>query len=105
MLKGVALAAHMAGTLWIIGVVLCGMHENPLLDSGASRSFLAPSLVAEARLVPTGLVNGIKFESDTRVIFEVDSIEEGENFVLNALKVKHNSLVAEVPYRMILWDA
>lgn len=58
-LKGVALAVDMAGTVRTIEVVLCGIHENALSDSGATSSFLTLSLMEEAGSTPTELNRGL----------------------------------------------
>lgn len=101
-LNWVAVAKGMAGCVWTTPIAIHHVQVQALLDTGASRSFIAPSLVEEAKLKDTGLLQSVKFRTASGNDFEVKRVVKDMGFTAGTLCTKHDFLIAQTPYRIIL---
>lgn len=96
LLKWVAVANGAPGCVWTTRVVMRHVTEHALLDSGPRKSFIAPSLIEEARLAPKELLTGIKIRSATGDDFEQKHIAESVGFTVGTDSSRKDFLVAQI---------
>ncbi|CDJ53252.1 hypothetical protein EBH_0055630 [Eimeria brunetti] len=79
-----------------------GRTVEALVDTGASRSFIVPSLVTELAMGTSALYPHVRFKVASGEDFVVRLAVEGVAFVVGSLQNHHDFLVAQVPHKMIL---
>ncbi|CDJ53309.1 hypothetical protein EBH_0056050 [Eimeria brunetti] len=95
-------AAVGEGRVWVLRVQIQGKTVEALVDTGASRSFIVPSLVTELAMGTSALYPHVRFKVASGEDFVVRLAVEGVAFVVGSLQSHHDFLVAQVPHKMIL---
>ena len=90
------------GDVWMVMVRMGGARIRALLDSGASRSFIVPSLIDQLCVSTTQLDEGVRFRVASGADLFVMSVAKAVTFEIGALRTQADLLVAQVPYQMIL---
>ena len=91
-----------AGEIWLLRVHVATVQVDALVDSGATRSFIAPSLVAELGVKTEQLDEEIRFRVATGAELRVEEAAMGLEFTIGQKRSWADLLVANVPYQMIL---
>ena len=91
-----------AGEIWLLRIEVAAVQVNALVDSGATRSFVVPSLVMELGLEAEQLEEEVHFKVATGAELQVVEAVMGLEFRVGNKRSWADFLVASVPYQMIL---
>ena len=90
------------GIVWTVAISIHNKLVNALIDSGASRSFIAPELVRELCLERRILGKGLVFQGINGGPFELREYVMGVKWRVNDYECSWDFLVVPIPYRVIL---
>ena len=91
-----------AGELWLLNVEVGEGRVHALVDSGAARSFVAPSLVAELALDVEDLDEEVRFRVASGEEMVVTKVVKHLAFRVSGVESWADFLLATIPYKLIL---
>ena len=90
------------GPVWLLEIMVDEERFEALVDTGASRSFVAPSIVIQTKWSAEELDNVIKFKVASGDELLVEKVVKAAKFVAGPLHTSVDLLVAKIPYSIIL---
>ncbi|KAL8455261.1 hypothetical protein Emag_000912 [Eimeria magna] len=103
--EGVNVALEQPSRVWLAEVWIANRRYEALVNSGATRSFILPSVTVEAELRTEPLDEAVEFCVATGAPFQVRTIAQDVTYYWGSNKhaeAKGDFLVAYIPYPLIL---
>ena len=90
------------GIVWTVAIIIHNRQISALIDSGASRSFIAPDLANELQLERRVLGKGLVFQGINGGPFMLREYIKSLKWCVNNYECSWDFLVVPIPYRVIL---
>ncbi|KAL8456059.1 hypothetical protein Emag_000113 [Eimeria magna] len=103
--EGVNVALEQPSRVWLAEVWIANRRYEALVDSGATRSFILPSVTVEAEWRAEPLDEAVEFCVATGAPFQVRTVAQDVTYYWGSnrhAKAKGDFLVAYIPYPLIL---